>query len=134
MIDFESQIFNYIALPLRSEFNGIFITGETMSAPSKFPAVSFVEKSNTVYQKSQDSESLENHSNVMYEVNIYSNLTYDKKAQVKEILNSLDEKMQSIGFTRTFGQPIDNLENTSIYRYTVRYTAVIGKNKFVYRK
>ena len=132
MIDKEIEIFNYVAVPLRAEFSGIYIIGEATSSPSQFPAVTFVEKSNTVRRDARDFDNIENQANVMYEVNVYSNLTSGKKQQAKNIFKLIDSKMSTLGFERTFGQPIENLADTTIYRYTARYIASIGKDNYVY--
>ncbi|MEG2769287.1 MAG: hypothetical protein RR902_00545 [Oscillospiraceae bacterium] len=133
MIDIENIVFNCVAAPLRKAVTGISISGETVKTPSKFPYVELIEKSNTVCLKSQD-ENVENHANLMYEINIYSNLTTGKKPQCRKIMSIIDTEFQKIGFTRTFMQPIPNIEDYTIYRITARYVAVAGKNNDIYRK
>ena len=47
MINIESEVFNTVATALRSEFTGIFVSGESVAAPSSFPAVTLVEDDNS---------------------------------------------------------------------------------------
>lgn len=132
MIDIESTVFSAVAAVLRKEYDGIFVSGEAVSVPTAFPAVTLVERSNSVYEKMQTADRRENHAVLMYEADIYSNLASGKKQQAKEIAAKIDAVMQNLGFIRTFGQPIDNFADTSIYRYKLRYKGIVGRNYTVY--
>jgi hypothetical protein len=72
-------------------------------------------------------EIIENHANLMYQVDIFSNLTSGKKAECKKILKVVDEKMSEMGFVRILCEPIENLEDATIYRITARYNAIVGR-------
>lgn len=134
MIDRENEIFSLCANVLRKNLDGIYVVGEAVSSPPKFPAVSIVEKSNSAYEHSADFCSYENHVKVMYEVDVYSNLTSGKKQQAKQIIKLIDKNLSELGFIRTFCQPIDNLSDISIYRMKARYEGIIGKDNYVYIK
>ena len=84
------------------------------------------EKTNTVLQETSD-EIIENHVNLMYQVDIFSNLTSGKKAECKKILKIVDEIMSEMGFVRILCEPIENLEDATIYRITARYSAIVGR-------
>ena len=133
MIDVESLIFTKIATALRSAYSGIYVVGELLNAPPQFPAVSIIEMDNSVKRSTQTSGSIENHVEVMYEINVYSNKTKGKKAEAKAIAATIDGQFEALGFTRTFLQPILNAADVSIYRITGRYRAVVGKDNQVYR-
>lgn len=132
MIDIESTVFNAVASLLREQYSGIFVSGEAVDVPNAFPAVSLVEKSNSVYEKMQTADHRENYATLMYEADIYSNLASGKKQQAKEIAAKVDTAMESFGFIRTFGQPIENLADTSIYRYKLRYKGIVDKNYTIF--
>lgn len=134
MIDIENAIFDTIATVVRIEYPDIYMVGEYVKTPPKFPCVSIVEMDNQSYQQTEDSWSTENHVSVMYEVNIYSNKTVGKKAECKAIAALIDERMLALGFARTMLQPIPNLDDATIYRMVGRYSAVISKNKVIYRR
>ena len=51
MIDVESLIFSQVAEALRVAFPGIFVSGEYVDTPAKFPAVTIVESDNTIVQR-----------------------------------------------------------------------------------
>ena len=134
MIDVESEVFTVISTALRAEFNGIYVTGEYIAAPPEFPAVSIVEMDNNLYTKTMDLAGTENHISVMYEINIYSNLSSGKKSQCKSIMAFIDKEMQKFSFVRTGSGPIElpNSDATK-YRMNARYRAVISKNKAIHR-
>ena len=134
MIDIEGIVFNTVATALRSEFSGIFVAGEAVAAPSSFPAVTLVEEDNSIYQRSMDSSHTENHAQVMYAVNVYSNLSSGKKTQCKAIVAAIDNEMLGMGFVRTSNTPaaVPNADS-SICRMVARYRAVTD-GTLIYRR
>ena len=134
MIDYENEIFNTVAKEVRAKYPDIYMVGEYVKTPPMFPCVSLVEMDNQSYQRTEDSGSSENHASVMYEVNIYSNKAAGKKSECKEIAAVIDEQMLALGFARTMLQPIPNLDEATIYRMVGRYSAIISKNKIIYRR
>ena len=134
MIDIENEVFNTVATVVRAEYPKIHMVGEYIKSAPKFPCVSLVEMDNQSYQRTEDSGSSENHASVMYEVNVYSNKTVGKKSECKAIIALIDEQMLALGFARTMLQPIPNMDDATIYRMTGRYSAVISKNKVIYRR
>jgi hypothetical protein len=134
VIDVENEIFSRVAAAVRAAFPSVFMSGEYIRTPPKFPFVSLVEMSNTAYDRTQSSAGLENHASLMYEVNVYSNKTSGKKSECKAIAAFIDNEMAALGFSRTMLQPIPNMDDATIYRMTGRYTAVISKDKKLYRR
>ena len=134
MIDCENEVFSAVANAVREAYPSVFISGEYIKTPPKFPFVSLVEMSNTAYDRTQSSGGLENHASLIYEVNVYSNETSGKKSECKEISALIDNELAALGFSRTMLQPIPNMDDATIYRMTGRYTAVISKDKKLYRR
>ena len=134
MIDVESAVFSAVAKTIRNRYPDAYVVGEYVKAPSKFPCVSIVEIENTAYDKTQSSGSLENHADVMYEVNIYSNKESGKKSECKAIAALIDNEFAALGFSRTMLQPIPNVDDATIYRMTGRYRGVVSKDHKVYRR
>lgn len=133
MIDIENEVFTKIATELRSRFSGINVYGEDVRTPSSFPCVSIVEADNYTVKNTQDSGCNENHANLMYEVNVYSNKTSGKKSECKEILSLIDEMLLGMGFTRTMKNPV-TMDDATIYRMVSRYSAIVSKNRMIYRR
>ena len=126
MIDIENYVFNNISKELRKKFQNIFVKSEYVKNVSEFPCVFINEKTNAVLQETSD-EIIENHVNLMYQVDIFSNLTSGKKAECKKILKIVDDGMVKMGFVRILCEPIENLEDATIYRITARYSAIVGR-------
>ena len=131
MNDIESVVFAKVAEKLRAEYDGIFVAGEEINAPPMFPAVGFVEKSNTPCEKMQTAYNRENATELMYEVDVYSNLVNGKKQQAKQIAKTIDEVMSSMGFMRRYGAPVPNID-TTIYRYKLRFFGIYGNDGYIY--
>ena len=134
MIDIENEIFNTISTAIETKYPDACVVGEYSKSPSQFPCISIVEIDNTAYDRTQSSHSLENHADITYEVNIYSNKTNGKKSECKAIASLLDNEFATLGFSRTMLQPIPNAEDSTIYRMTGRYRGVVSKDKYVFRR
>ena len=134
MIDIENAVFNRVVTRVREIFPDIFMAGEYVKSPPSFPAVSLVEMDNSTRIETIDSGSGENHANVMYEVNVYSNKTVGKKTECREILALIDEEMLAMGFSRSTLTPIPNEDDSTIYRMVGRYRATVSSDLKIYRR
>ena len=123
MIDVESKVYTPIAVALRNTFSGIFVSGEYVKAPSRFPHVSIVEMDNYTSTDRLDTSDTERFSTVMYEVNVYSNKASGKKTECKEIMAFIDDLMYKMNFKRLSLAPVPNMDDATIYRMTARYRA-----------
>lgn len=134
MIDIENEIFNIISEKLRAKYQGIYISGEYVKSPPSFPSVSLIEMDNEIYRSTRTNESIENHVQVMYEINVYSNKTKGKKTEAKSIMSVIDSEFARLGFMRIMYNPIPNELDATIYRLVARYRAVVSKDKVIYRR
>ena len=134
MINIENEVFSTIAKAIRTKYPDAYVIGEYVKAPSRFPCISVIEVSNTMYDRTQSSGNLENHADVMYEVNVYSNKTSGKKSECKAIAALIDNEFAALGFSRTMLQPIPNVDDATIYRMTGRYRGIVSKDYKVYRR
>lgn len=133
MIDIENEVFDYFAAAMRAKFGAdLYVTGEYNDVPSQFPCVALEEKDNASKESTQAGNSTENHATLLYELNVYSNLLVGKKQQCKDLLAYADGLLAGLGFTRIMSSPVPNLSDTTIYRKTARYRAVVDKNKTFY--
>lgn len=133
MTDIENQVFTKVKQAVTAVYSGAFVSGTTVDAPPQFPCVYVVERSNTSLRSTQDSSSTDNHSVLMYQVDIYSAKVNGKKAEAKAIGQIVDGVLVNLGFTRAMFEPTDNAD-TSIYRITARYNAIVDKNERIYRR
>lgn len=136
MIDIESQVFTTVATALRDTYgaSNIYVTGEYVSQPPKFPAVFIAEMDNSVDLRGRDTANIENYASVMYQVDVFSNKNAGKKAQAREIMALVDGQFAALGFSRTFLNPVQNMNDATVYRMTARYQAVVGTDQTIYRR
>ena len=134
MIDIENVIFNRVATKVREQYPDIYMTGEYVKSPSSFPAVSLAEMDNATRTDTIDSGSNENHANVMYEVNVYSNKATGKKSECKAIIALIDMEMLALGFARNTLNPVPNMNDSTIYRMVGRYRATVSSNHEIIRR
>lgn len=132
--DIEADVFDAIATALETKYGNIFITSEYVHSLERFPAVSLIQEDDAAFLPALDSEG-SHHSQVMFEANVYSNLASGRKSQVKEIMQTIDERMSALGFVRLSRQPmtLPNAE-TSIYRMNARYRTIVDENKRLLRR
>lgn len=133
MIDFEKEIYTRVVTRVRAAHGDVKFSGIDERLPEQFPAVSLVEADSTTRTDTIDSGSFENHINVMYEVNVYSNKASGRKAECKAIFATVDDTFIRMGFARTMRNPA-SMDDATIYRMVARYTAAIDKNGNIYRR
>lgn len=122
MIDKENDIFNAVAKNLREKFPKIYVVGtEIISAPPRFPAVSFIQTNNAIEGNYSTFSNLENVVKEEYKAEVFSNLTKGKEAQTKEITAVISDVMCEFNYERTFCEPIPNADET-ISRRMSRYS------------
>ena len=134
MIDIESEVFDRAVTRVHEVFPDAFMAGEYVKSPPFFPAVSLVEMDNSTHIETIDSGSSENHANVMYEANVYSNRAAGRKSECKVIIALIDEVMLAMGFTRITLTPVPNEYDSTIYRMVARYRATVSSNHTIFRR
>lgn len=134
MVNVENDVFNIVANAIREVYPDLYISGEYVKSPPKFPCVSLVEMDNSAYTRTQTDSCVENHAELLYEVNVYSNKKSGKKSECKDIAALVDNEMAALGFSRSMLQPIPNMDDATIYRMTGRYRAVASKDNVIYRR
>lgn len=102
-------MYTIVATALRSQFKGIFVTGEAENAPSKFPCVCFYEDDNYIAREDMDSSDEETIATLRYRVEIYSNKTSGKKTEVKAIQSVIEPILYRKNFTRFSRTPVNDM-------------------------
>lgn len=127
MIDCENEVYTRVVTVLRERFPGIDLTGDYTKAPSSFPHVSITQSDNAVI--AERTTGTKEMAQVMFEVNVYSNLQPGRKTECKKIMKVIDEVLFGMNFRRMVLTPVPNMEDATIYRLTARYRAATdGKN------
>ncbi|MCM1276059.1 MAG: hypothetical protein NC299_11970 [Lachnospiraceae bacterium] len=134
MLDFSKQVFSRLTLHLRGSFPKIYTSRNENTSPPKFPAATIVQKNNVNYKWSIDSSSLENHVKVMFQIDIYTNDKdeLERMELAESIRDETSDFMLGLGFNRTMCEPIPNVQDLSIYRISMRFEGVIGRDAIVY--
>lgn len=123
MNDIFAKVYDPIAKALRTNFDGIYVTGEYVDAPPQFPAVSIIEADNYIDTDTISSSLDERYTIVMFEVEVFTNKKGQKQTQAREILSFIDAILYDLNFTRLSVNPVPNMANNSIYRLVARYRA-----------
>ena len=134
MIDIENEVFDRVAKRVREQFPDIYMAGDYVKSPSSFPAAFLVEMDNSIRTSTVDSGSCENHVDVMYEAQTYSNKTVGKKSECKAIMALIDEEMTAMGFVRSTLIPVPNEYDSTIYRMVGRYRAAVSADHKIFRR
>lgn len=133
MIDIESAVFNQVANAFDAAYPDAARYSEQTTSPPKFPCLTLEQVDNYTYQKSLDAEHKEHGAWVVFDVNVYSNLTSGAKQQCKAIMQLVDQQLQGLNFTRMFCNPGKNADK-KYTRYTARYQAVVSEDYVMYRQ
>lgn len=133
MIDIETEVFNYVATKVREVYPNIYITGEKANIPSKFPSISIVEVENVPCTRTQTTDNAENHANLVYEVNVFTNRNTGKKSECRKITSLVSDVLSSLGFWRVTFVP-DLGDENGIYTILTRYRATVSEDKVIYRR
>ena len=131
MIDFSNEIFNKVAVNLRSLYGGIQVVGEYVETPARFPTVTFDEIRNIPTHL--DSATENKYANVVYRSQIFCNSESGKRQQAREILKSLDEMLMGMGLYMKTYTTTPAVYNSEIYCITVTHEGVIGADGTIYR-
>lgn len=127
----ELEVYTKVFRELRERYPSLTIFDETVLAPSVFPCVCLEETDNFVYTPLISGSNTENATEVVYEVNIYSNKINSKKVECKELFNAVDEILTEIGLVRKLKRFVP-LDDTTKARLFGRYTAIAGDK--IYRR
>lgn len=131
MIDIENMLFDAVSKGMPSN---VRCSTPYQKYEKTFPVLTLAVEDNAVYEKSIDSSGIENAAEIMVEVNIYSNRQSGKKQECKRLISIADSILSELNLTRILCRPTPNLEDSTIYRMTARYRAIVDKNNNIYRR
>lgn len=131
MIDHSNEIFNIVATDLRSAYSGVKVVGEYVATPTTFPTVTLDEIQNIPVH--MDSAVENKYAEVVYRVQVFSNSKRGKRAEAREIYDSVDVKLQSLGLRAVTFSTTPAIYNSEIYSITATYRGVINKDGVIFR-
>lgn len=124
------DITNEVLSRLKTELsNGTVLTSYPSTTPD-FPCVIVEELNNNSYDGSKDSSG-NHHSDISIEINIFTT-GMKRMTDAKTVRNSIDAILSDeYGMKRDYSRPTPNMD-TNIYRYVMRYSAIVDTNKTIY--
>ena len=126
MIDIENAVINKVTIDVRSQFLSTYpvlkVYSITPERPESFPCIVVEMISDITAKKTLEfGKTTENHADVTFQVDVYTNNGIDRKETAKTIFDFVDITMQNMGFVRILATPTPNIDRT-VYRITGRYT------------
>ena len=126
MIDIENLVFDTVYSALITQFPDINITAGYDEQNAIFPTVIIRETNNQPYRNSATDECSENHARLTYEVEVISDKEGTARSECKQLLNAVDDIMQTMKFRRIHKNRPINIDRT-VWRQYARYEVIVGK-------
>ena len=130
MIDYSNEIFNAVAVHLRSLYPGVQVKGEFVDTPAKFPTVTIDEISNVADYL--DSAKENKYARVTYRVQVFCN-GEGKRRLARQIYSSVDEILMGYNLVAKTYTTTPAIYNSEIYCITATHDGVIGVDGTIYR-
>lgn len=134
MLNYLNEIFDRVATATRAVHSTVTVSGEYTRKPSKFPAVTLDETSNTTVDWLEDSSNEETFVGVTYRLQVFSNKRNGKRAEAREIFATADAEMRRMGFRRVTYTTTPEIYDSTIYNITATYEAVLSTAGYVYKR
>ena len=131
MIDCENEVFDRVSKRLAVEYPTATCKSEYVRTPSSFPHV-YLFMSDNALDAGRTTDERE-FALPMFQIEIYSNLVNGKKSECKKIAKIIDSEMYSMNFERIVASEVPNLNNSTVYRYVLRYSGETD-GTFFYRR
>jgi hypothetical protein len=130
LIDYSNEIFNAVALDLRSAYERIKVVGEYVASPTVFPTVTVDEISNVPAH--MDSATLPKFAKVVYRVQIFCN-GIGKRAKAREIYGTVAKRLSLLGLVGVTYTTTPAIYNSEVYCITGTFQGVVDRDGMVYR-
>ena len=134
MIDFENEIFTYVATAVRATHSGTSIKSEYVRSPASFPTVALSEIDNVNVDALIDSSHEEKYAGLGYRLQVFSNKESGKKSEAKAIFKTADEILCGMGFRRRSYSTTPEIYNSTIFSITATYEAIADINGVLYKR
>ena len=129
MIDVENLVFNTVYDAVHAVYPDVNVEKGFNEELATFPCVVIRETNNVPVQRTITDDCAENHTQITYQVDVYSDKAGTARTECKELLKVVDDAMtdvSSMKFRRTHTSEALNIKRT-IFRQYARYTVIVGK-------
>lgn len=117
---------NYIITGLKNAVTSAKVSSAYGKDPAEFPALTVGMIGNYVVDNARTVGNLEHLTHITFELNVYTNNAKSKEKKAFTIANLADAYMSSMNFTRDFMSPTPNIADATIFRITMRYSAIVS--------
>lgn len=128
IVDIENELYTV----LKDSLVDVTVEKEYNSKSVVFPCITISEISNNIYENTVDTSG-ETHNIQAFEINIFT-AGSTKVTTAKSLRKQVDTIMgDTYKMSRDFSSATPNYIDDDIYRYTMRYSCIVSKNKKIYR-
>ena len=126
------DITNEIYTVLKQALTGVTVLEAYPSTVPTFPCIVVEEMQNLSDEETKDSSGF-HYSRIALEINIFSNAE-NKISQVKNIRKQINDILNgNYKMNRDDARPVPNYADDNIYRYVLRYSAMVDSSRTIYR-
>lgn len=120
MIDIEPLLFDEICTYIAVQYPNMRVENEIVAVPVELPCVCIEGSNNSIDTSTIDSGSNENYVNVDFEVRVYVNNVFGKRAKARGIMSYIDSWFISKGFIRQYTS-FPSFDDGTKYQTICRY-------------
>lgn len=127
------DIFNEVFTAVKTQLSNYNVVSHYPESTPEFPCVVMEELSNLAVDGTTDTSG-EKYNELSFEVNIFTTGA-EKSSKAKELRNVVDAILGDFyGMNRDYSGTMPSFLDNNIYRYTIRYSCVVDKDKKLYRR
>ena len=124
MITIENIVTDEIITELATAYPSATVGSEYTRTTARFPYVQVVEMDNSVLESASTLSTIEVMATLTYEIQIFSNKEFGRKAECKALAAIVDNVMESLGFHRIMLNQVLNYEDATVYRMVGRWRKI----------
>ena len=132
--DIESIVIDDLNTLIKAQFPTALIRSTEEQRPTSFPFIHIRETDNYAHERTMTAQAKENHTNLTYTVDVYSNAPTGERAQARAVMGIVSKYFRGIGFYRISTRTTPNPLDTNVERLTAMFNAVIDKNNHTFRR
>lgn len=130
MIDKENEVFTRVREQILASFPDAAVDSSYQPVPSGFPHVSLYQSDAFTPPETIDSAVLPKYQSITFMVQVYSNKQNGRKQECKKIMNIIADTMAWMNFRMIVLTPVQNINDSSIYRLTAQFEGMADADGF----
>lgn len=130
MIDKENEVFTRVREQILASFPDASVDSSYQPVPSGFPHVSLYQSDAFTPSETVDTAVLPKYQSITFMVQVYSNKQNGRKQECKKIMNIIADTMAWMNFRMIVLTPVQNINDSSIYRLTAQFEGMADADGF----